>query len=188
MIPRNPWQTDKISNNRVVNALPLPPFAAQWFKAYWDQVTNCQPTGSEYDGPSRRAQCKTGDVKGGMGQPAGPGRTISQGSRAAPASAAVVSAAAPMRKAQPAGGASAAQRPSVTGSESSEQVGAAVRRCGMRGRLCVACVADQTVGGWVGKYSGMLVPEYAHGDGTLNFVLTNKRLVKSVGTWQWGKN
>ncbi|MEW5309082.1 MAG: hypothetical protein WDW38_000993 [Sanguina aurantia] len=93
----------------------------QWFKAYWDQVTNCQPP-SEYDGPSRRAQCKTGDVKGGMGAAAGPGRSISQGSRAAaPSAAAAASAPAPTRKAPAAAAAApAAQRTSSTGIDSIE--------------------------------------------------------------------
>ncbi len=40
----------------------------QWFKMYFDQCTNGQSI-SDYDGASRRAQSKTGDIKG-QGGPA----------------------------------------------------------------------------------------------------------------------
>ncbi len=78
----------------------LPPsLSPQWFKAYWDQVTVGQPIGP-YDGPSRRAVCKTGDIKtsgGAAGGAKAVGRSVPTSS-AAPVRAA---AAAPAVRAAP---------------------------------------------------------------------------------------
>lgn len=76
----------------------LPPSHPQWFKAYWDQVTVGQPIGP-YDGPSRRAVCKTGDFKtsgGAAGGAKAVGRSVPTSS-----SAPVRAAAAPAVRAAP---------------------------------------------------------------------------------------
>lgn len=69
-----------IEVNKLIKAKPLDNMEfMQWFRMYFDQVTNGQPV-TDYDGPSRRAQSKTGDIKN-AGGPA-PARQL----RAAPAS------------------------------------------------------------------------------------------------------
>ncbi|KAG2481996.1 hypothetical protein HYH03_019052 [Edaphochlamys debaryana] len=71
----------------------------QWFKAYWDQVTVGQPI-ADYDGPSRRRICKTGDMKQSGSGPAPRGGAIkaagavASAPRAAPAAASRAPAAA----------------------------------------------------------------------------------------------
>ncbi|GLI66924.1 hypothetical protein VaNZ11_010963 [Volvox africanus] len=66
---------------RLVKGRPLDNMEfMQWFKAYWDQVTMGQPL-APYDGPGRRALCKTGDMKGSS---AGGSKGAAGGIKAAP--------------------------------------------------------------------------------------------------------
>lgn len=72
----------------------------QWFRAYWDQVTVGQPVAVDYDGPARRQQCKTGDVKYGPGTR--PQQALAGGAKGVT----TVVAAAPRVVSQPSAGAS----------------------------------------------------------------------------------
>ncbi|PNW70976.1 hypothetical protein CHLRE_17g741200v5 [Chlamydomonas reinhardtii] len=86
---------------RLVKGRPLDNMEfMQWFKAYWDQIIPPGSAPAPYDGPSRRALCKTGDMKHSGGGPAPPKAggikagppAVSAAPRAAPAAAPRVAA------------------------------------------------------------------------------------------------